>query len=306
MGDGPWDVPRDVKAEGADLEGLAGLEELAGARLTPEVLRRCLPDDMALPPALAALCAWADGPDVGGGRVAADFQLTAEGPAYLAAWSGGDPRAAAAFLVVAHDDDDGLYGYWRPPPPGGSPAPPWDLARAPLAYLDHEGAGSTLLAANLDAFLPLLALGQVRLGRIAAWDEAAWGEPDVMTDLYRDWLRAERGLAPPTLAQARQAVAQAHALHPGFAAWVAPLLAGGRQPYTAFARAEERTAWQLRRYAVLWRARMAALERAGQADTSAQIYGGLSAYDLARLEAEAREAAAREGVAGFRLPYASG
>ncbi len=178
--------------------------------MTPEELHRSFPDDTPLPELLVRLCAFTDEEDGNGGTIAEDLELYERGPFALNAWFRGNIRAAAQFVVFASDEAGGLYGYWRYE---GQP-----LDRAPLVYLNDEGAHNTVLASTLEEFLTLVGVGQPYIGMVDEWDEQE--EPDEDTLRYRDWLRAELGVEPPTLNEARAIVEHARGQHPDLDAWV--------------------------------------------------------------------------------------
>lgn len=178
--------------------------------MTPEELHRSFPNDIPLPELLVRLCAFTDGEGGNGGTIAADLVLNPDGRDFLDGWFDGDVSAADQFVVFASDGADALYGYWRYE---GQP-----LDQAPLVYLNDEGAYNTVLASTLEEFLTLVGVGQKFLGRFERWDERT--TPNRFTLRYRDWLRAELGVEPPTLDEARAIITQAREQHPDLDAWV--------------------------------------------------------------------------------------
>jgi len=178
--------------------------------MTPEELHRSFPNDIPLPELLVRLCAFTDGEGGNGGTIAADLVLNPDGRDFLDGWFDGDVSAADQFVVFASDGADALYGYWRYE---GQP-----LDQAPLVYLNDEGAYNTVLASTLEEFLTLVGVGQPYIGMVDEWD--AQEEPDEDTLRYRDWLRRELGVEPPTLDEARAIVERARGQHPDLDAWV--------------------------------------------------------------------------------------
>ncbi len=177
--------------------------------MTPKELHRGFPDNIPLPNLLVRLCAYTE--EQGHRRtLAEDLVLTARGPSSLDAWFHGDVPAASQFIVFASDDAGALYGYWRYE---GQP-----LDQVPLVYLNDEGAHNTVLASTLEEFLTLVGVGQKYVGMVDEWDEHA--VPDNDTLRYRDWLRAELGVEPPTLDEARAIIERARGQHPDLDAWV--------------------------------------------------------------------------------------
>jgi hypothetical protein len=77
------------------------------------------------------------------------------GPASAEGWLG-SPERAGEFAIFGHDADGSQYGFWLYD--GRTPD------NAPIVYLNAAHQGSTVLAANLEEFLALLAMDVTDLG----------------------------------------------------------------------------------------------------------------------------------------------
>ena len=73
------------------------------------------------------------------------------------------------------------------------------------------------MANTLAEFIALVALGAPNLGLYRLSDEDV--EPDEETLQFRDWLKAETGIAVPTDAEARAIIGKARAQHPDLEQW---------------------------------------------------------------------------------------
>jgi len=176
--------------------------------MTPGNLRANFPDGIPLPDLLMRLCQYTEGADSDG--LDGDLMLTGSGRQSVTSGFRDYPDLVDLFAIFATDGSGSLYGYWR--------YERQSLDEAPLVYLNDEGMDNTVLATTLEEFLALIAVGQRRLGLVDKWDEGE--QPDEDTLRYRGWLRAELGIEPPTLDQARSIVARARASHPDLDAWL--------------------------------------------------------------------------------------
>ena len=134
---------------------------------------------------------------------------TGDGRREAREWADGDEQNVTQFVIFLIGEAHSNYGYWLY---GGRP-----LDEAPLVYLDSEAADSTVLANTLAEFVALVALGAPNLGLYRLSDEDV--EPDEETPQFRDWLKAETGIAAPTDAEARAIIGKARAQQPDLEQW---------------------------------------------------------------------------------------
>src|SRR5262245_57914175 len=128
-----------------------------------------------------------------------------------AAWFDGDKAAAEQFVVFGRGQDGSLYALWLDP--GRT------VNDAPVVFLGSEGTDCGLLAADLDEFLGLLAVGADELGFAVSWGGAFEPEqPAPRLEEFRAWLRESFGINPPPDPMA--VVTSARARHPDFGAWL--------------------------------------------------------------------------------------
>jgi hypothetical protein len=139
---------------------------------------------------------------------AGNFEVDEDQREAVLAWFQGDARAAGEFLMFGHDGTGSLYGFWRH---DGLP-----VQRAPVVFLDSEGARCRVLADDMKAFLGILALGKRDVG----WTAEENGAFDVDDELrtFRAWLSRELHVVPA--ADPKVTIAQAAARHPSLDAWI--------------------------------------------------------------------------------------
>jgi hypothetical protein len=170
--------------------------------LTVGELEAVFPAGTELPESLERLCAFADVRD---GAVACDFVLTPRAQRQVAAALGIADADAERFAMFGRDGTASLYGFWR--------VDERPLAQAPIVFVGAEGVGTGVIAATIEDFLALLAVGKEAVGWVEQWSE---GECADVAD-YREWLRADRGLEAP--ADPRAVVEAARAAHPSLVEW---------------------------------------------------------------------------------------
>jgi hypothetical protein len=168
---------------------------------TADELAAVFPPGAELPESLERLCAFADLRD----GVACDFVLTPRAQRQVTAALGIHDEDARQFAMFGQDGTASLYGLWR--------VDERPLGQAPVVFVGAEGVGTGVVAATIDDFLALLAVGKEAVGWVDEWSE---GECDDVAD-YREWLRADRGLEAP--ADPRGAVEAARAAHPSLEEW---------------------------------------------------------------------------------------
>ncbi len=164
--------------------------------------------DQPTPPLLVKLAQYFAGPS---GFLPGKLELTDEGEEMAVGAFAEDRAAAEHFVVFAYDRLGSAYGYWR-----------YDdrpLDRAPLVYIDSEGADSTVVTTTLEEFLAILAIGHPRksIFYIAGDGET---QPDDDTLEYRTWLERETSIAIPTRAEGHRIVERARASHPNLLEWI--------------------------------------------------------------------------------------
>lgn len=176
---------------------------------TPDIawMQRNFPPDVAVPEALAQLCAYSVQAE---GELSCDFVLTDSGRKYVLAGFDNVAEAADQFVIFGHDGAHSLYGYWRY---AGQA-----LDESPIVYLDGEGCDCTVLANTLPEFFTLLALGESLLGALEGW--GAWDEECDGLEEFRAWLKQTFAIDPPSFEEARAIIARAKAAHPDLDAWV--------------------------------------------------------------------------------------
>src|SRR5579872_251395 len=148
------------------------------------------------------------------GFFAGNFEFEEDRTASALAWFDGRQDAARRFLVFGHEGSGGLYAIWLQ---RGRP-----VDDAPVVLLGSEG-DVRVLAANVDAFLSLLALDLVDLGTsdgLSAQDPM--GSEDHAR--YEAWLRSEgldRAIEP------ERGMLAARAAFPGLAKFVERVMTSG-------------------------------------------------------------------------------
>ncbi|MCC6904086.1 MAG: right-handed parallel beta-helix repeat-containing protein [Polyangiaceae bacterium] len=170
-------------------------------------LQKGFPRGVRVPEALAKLARFQEEH----GRLTGETMYVAPGP--LAGW----PGLESEFAVFGTGPEGSTVAFWLHDGLG--------IERAPVVYLDSEGAVNLVLAETFEGFLSILAAGREDL----RWDEQL--EPAIDDDdeheTFCDWLKEELGVEPAKkISKLRKA---AEAKHPGLHARLLASQSGRRE-----------------------------------------------------------------------------
>ena len=114
-----------------------------------ENLQPTFPDGIAIPDALARLCAW---DEANGGPISGGFELYADTHNSIELWFG-TPAVIDRFGVFGCGPDGSLYAIWLQ-----------DDDRQTIVHMGSEGQNNFVLARDFVEFLRLLAVGYDEIG----------------------------------------------------------------------------------------------------------------------------------------------
>lgn len=167
-----------------------------------EELQKTFPEGIAIPDALAQLCAWDETQD---DFFSGYFELYADVHEAIRHWFG-TPAVVDRFGVFGNGADGSLYAIWRQ-----------DDGRQPIVHLGSEGINNFVLSSDFVSFLRLLAIGYNEIG----FDDLSQPphEPDEPpNESFQHWVSQTFSVSIP--ATGAEITEPARAAHDDFEKWI--------------------------------------------------------------------------------------
>ena len=164
-----------------------------------EQLQATFPTSIAIPDALAQLCAWHE---FNGYPISGGFELYADVHNSIELWFG-TPAVVDRFGVFGCGPDGSLFAIWRQ-----------DDGRQPIVHMGSEGQNNFVLACNGVDFLRLLAIGYDEIG----FEDLSQPPTTAPNKLFQNWVAQTFAVSIPTIGS--EITKAAENTHDNFEAWI--------------------------------------------------------------------------------------
>ncbi len=164
-----------------------------------EQLQATFPTGIAIPDALAQLCAWHE---LNGYPISGGFELYADVHNSIELWFG-TPAVVDRFGVFGCGPDGSLFAIWRQ-----------DDGRQPIVRMGSERQNNFVLASNFLEFLRLLAIGYDEIG----FDDLSQPPTEAPNLAFQQWVTTNFAVFIPIIGS--EITEAAMSTHDDFQAWI--------------------------------------------------------------------------------------